>query len=168
MALFCLNVMGQFHARPGVGTERKHLAWQLVGKGCLALKLDIQMLPWLGSPDWCSPGVWEAVKNWTDVCPGHRLPFSSKKLLSHPCHCSHPRVSAEAEQERPQRCMPLRKSWTQRPEAMLHQSLRVCCVAASLSSAAAVAIVLLRRPRSQNTWFWWVSWLPGSIKQLLY
>lgn len=69
MALFCLNVTGQFHACPGIGTERKHLAWQLVGKGCLALKSDSHMLPWLGSPDQCSPGVWEAVKNLTDFCP---------------------------------------------------------------------------------------------------
>lgn len=42
MALFCLNVMGQFKARPGIGIERKQLAWQLVGEG---IKLDIQMFP---------------------------------------------------------------------------------------------------------------------------
>lgn len=154
MALFCLNVMGQFHARPGIGTERKHLAWQLVGKGSLGLKLDIQMLPWLGSLDWCSPGVWEAVKNST-VCPGHRWPYSSKKLLFPPLSPLTPqgfcwgrtRMTAEMHVQRE----PLWISGMQRDsEAMLRWSPWGCQVAAPLSSVAAIAIVPLHRPRSQN------------------
>lgn len=80
MTLFCLNFLGQFHAHPGVGTERKHLAWQLGGKGCLAVKLDIQMLPWLRSLDWCSPGVWEVIKNRTVVCQDTGCPSHPKNF----------------------------------------------------------------------------------------
>lgn len=172
MALFCLNVRGQFHARPGMGTERKHLAWQLVGKGCLTLKLDIQMLPWLGSLDWCSPRVWEAVKNWT-VCPSHRLPFSSKKLLFPPLSPFLPQGFCRGRTRMTtEMCVcrePLWMGWVWRdPEAMFHWNLQVGCVTVSLSSASAIAIVLLHCPCRWNTRFQLISQLPGSIKQLLY
>lgn len=144
MALFCLNVRGQFHARPGIGTERKHLAWQLVGKGCLTFKLDNQMLPWLGTLDWCSPRVWEVVKNWT-VCPGHRLPFSSKKRLFPPLSLLPPqgfcrgRTRMTTEMWAPLNRLSMKRPWSNvslEPEGLLCDSVSVPCICHCYCSAA--------------------------------
>lgn len=59
------------------------------------IKISRLVFPWsLGSD-----------KKLSCCLPGHRLPFSSKELLSHPCHCSHSWASAKAEQEQLQRCV---------------------------------------------------------------
>lgn len=163
MTLFCLNFLGQFHAHPGVGTERKHLAWQLGGKGCLAVKLDIQMLPWLRSLDWCSPGVWEVIKNWTVVCQDTGCPSHPKNfcpiLVTAPTPGLLPKQNKNNCRDACPLWAPVNELGTQRdPEAMCHQSPQVCCEVVSPSPVATITVVLLQSPR-RNTWFWWVNFL---------
>lgn len=159
MASFCLNVMGQFHAHPGVGNERKHLACQLVGKGskighpdASLIKISKLVFPWrLGSDE----GL--------NCClPGHMLPFSSKELLSHPCHCSCSWAFAKAEQEQLPRCVSPCE-WTGHTEPLkqrVTRALRVvvrvgmCSHPLQLPSLLSCCKVLTETPDSDKSTFW--------------
>lgn len=175
MALFCLNVTGQFHARPGIGTEKEALGmaagWERLSSikirhpDASLIRISRLVLPWsLGSseePHWClsRPQVTLLFQK-TSVLSKILVTASTPGLL--------PRQNKNEGRDACPPRAPLNELNTKRPEAMLHLSLQVCRMAASLSSVAAIAIVLLCRLHSQNTWFWWVSRLPGSVKQLLY
>lgn len=148
MASFCVNVMGQFHAHPGVGTERKHLASWLVGKGSK-----------IGHPDISLIKISRLVFLWRlgsgeelNCClAGHMLPFSSKKLC-HPCHCSHSWISAKTEQEQLQRCVSPCE-WAGHWAARCHHSPQVCCEA-GLPSLLSSCKVPTKTPDSDEPTFW--------------